>query len=140
MAEIYGRMDVGMYESQMAGRIATGLFRKMGHRAEYLAEPHTLKWFAKELYLPSPVIDRGTYDGWKRKGATTTAERAAERVRSVVAAYQPTSMPAELRAELRAIATRAGQRFGMTSLPPLRCYYAFFRIWSTWSRLRDLPG
>lgn len=99
--------------------IATGLFQKMGHRAEYLAEPHTLKWFAKELYLPSAVIDRGTYDGWKRKGATTTAERAAERVRSVVAAYQPTSMPAELRAELRAIATKAGQRFGMTSLPPL---------------------
>ena len=53
--------------------IALTLFQKMGHRAEYLAEPHTLKWFAKELYLPSPVIDRATYDGWKRKGATTAA-------------------------------------------------------------------
>jgi trimethylamine--corrinoid protein Co-methyltransferase len=28
--------------------IALTLFQKMGHRAEYLAEPHTLKWFAKE--------------------------------------------------------------------------------------------
>jgi trimethylamine--corrinoid protein Co-methyltransferase len=99
--------------------IALTLFQKLGHRAEYLAEPHTLKWFAKELYLPSPVIDRATYDGWKRKGATTAAQRAAERVRSLVAAYQPTTLPAELRTELRAIATAAARKFGMESLPPL---------------------
>ena len=99
--------------------IALTLFQKLGHRAEYLAEPHTLKWFAKELYLPSPVIDRATYDGWKRKGSTTTAQRAAERVRTLVGGYQPTALPAALRAELRAIATAAAKKFGMASLPPL---------------------
>jgi trimethylamine---corrinoid protein Co-methyltransferase len=99
--------------------IALTLFEKLGHRAEYLAEPHTLKWFAKELYLPSPVIDRATHDGWRRKGATTAAERAAERVRTLVAGYQPSPMPADLRAELRGIATAAARKFGMDSLPPL---------------------
>jgi trimethylamine--corrinoid protein Co-methyltransferase len=99
--------------------IALTLFQKLGHRADYLAEPHTLKWFAKELYLPSPVIDRATYDGWKRKGATTAAQRAAERVRTLVAGYRPTTLPAALRSELRAIATAAAQKFGMASLPPL---------------------
>ena len=89
--------------------IALGLFQKLGHRADYLAEPHTLKWFAKELYLPSPVIDRATTDGWLRKGATTAAERAVERVRSLVASYQPAPVAPELRRELRAIATRAAQ-------------------------------
>jgi trimethylamine:corrinoid methyltransferase-like protein len=78
-----------------------------------------LKWFAKELYLPSPVIDRATTDGWLRKGATTAAERAAERVRSLVGAYQPPPMAAELRTELRAITTRAAHQFGMAALPPL---------------------
>ncbi len=99
--------------------IALGLFQRMGHRAEYLAEPHTLKWFAKELYLPSPVIDRATTDGWLRKGATTATERAAERVRTLVGGYQPPPVPAELRTELRAIATRAAKEFGMAALPPL---------------------
>ena len=99
---------------------ALDLFARLGHRAEYLAEPHTLKWFSKELYLPSAVIDRGTYDGWKRKGASSAAERAAERVTALVGAYRPTAMPAELRAELRAITTKAARKFGMSELPPLR--------------------
>ena len=99
--------------------IALDLFKRMGHRAEYLAEPHTLKWFSRELYLPSPVIERATYDGWKRKGSTTAAERAGERVRSLVASHQPTPVPQDLRSELREIATRAARQFGMTELPPL---------------------
>jgi trimethylamine--corrinoid protein Co-methyltransferase len=97
--------------------IALGLFQKLGHRADYLAEPHTLKWFSKELYLPSAVIDRATYDGWKRKGATDAFERAKERVRAVVAAYEPPPIPSELKKELRAIATAAANRFGMAKLP-----------------------
>lgn len=99
--------------------IALGLFQKLGHRADYLAEPHTLKWFGKELYLPSAVIERATTDGWLRKGAKTAGERAAERVNSLVASYRPTPMSRELRAELRAIATRAARRFGMSELPAL---------------------
>jgi trimethylamine--corrinoid protein Co-methyltransferase len=99
--------------------IALDLFKKHGHQADYLAEPHTLRWFAKELYLPSALIDRATYDGWKRKGARTAAERAVDRVESVVAAYRPPTIASEVRAELRAIATRAARQFGMTELPEL---------------------
>ena len=93
--------------------------RKMGHRADYLSETHTLKWFSRELYLPSPVIDRATTDGWLRKGATTAAERAAERVKTLVASYKPSPMSPELRAELRAIATAAARKVGMKELPAL---------------------
>jgi ethanolamine utilization microcompartment shell protein EutL len=53
------------------------------------------------------------------KAATEAGQRAAERVRTLVAGYQPTSMSAALRTELRAIATAAAQKFGMTALPPL---------------------
>ncbi len=99
--------------------MALDLFKRHGHQADYLADPHTLRWFAKELYLPSSVIDRSTYDGWKRKGAKTAAERAAERVDQLVASYEPPPMAPDVRTELRAIATRAARKFGMKELPAL---------------------
>jgi trimethylamine--corrinoid protein Co-methyltransferase len=37
--------------------IALTLMREMGHRADYLAQPHTLKWFAEEFYIPPLPID-----------------------------------------------------------------------------------
>jgi len=33
--------------------IALDIMRQMGHRADYLAHPHTRKWFRQELYIPS---------------------------------------------------------------------------------------
>jgi trimethylamine--corrinoid protein Co-methyltransferase len=99
--------------------IALDLMRKLGHRADYLAQTHTLKWFAEELYIPSAVIDRGSLEGWRRKGAKTAWERAQDRVRELLATYTPSPISDELRAELRAIATTAAQKFGMDELPPL---------------------
>jgi trimethylamine--corrinoid protein Co-methyltransferase len=99
--------------------IALSLIRKHGHRADYLAEPHTAKWFSKELYLPSAVIDRASLDGWIRNGGKTTVDRARERVKELLAGYKTPTVTTELRAELRAIATRAAQKFGMNELPTL---------------------
>jgi trimethylamine--corrinoid protein Co-methyltransferase len=99
--------------------IALGLMRKLGHRADYLAQPHTLKWFSKEFYIPSEVIDRGSLDGWKKKGSKTTRERAADRVNKLLASYEPSSISDELRSELRQIATHMARQFGMDELPPL---------------------
>ncbi len=99
--------------------IALTLMRELGHRADYLAQPHTLKWFAEELYTPSAVIDRGTLEGWKRKGSKSTWERAQYRVDELLATYQASPISSELRAELRSIATNAAQKFGMDELPPL---------------------
>jgi trimethylamine---corrinoid protein Co-methyltransferase len=99
--------------------IALTMMRKLGHRADYLGEPHTLKWFAKELYLPSPVIDRGSLDAWHKKGAKSAFERARDRVKQVIGAYQPVARDAALLKELRRIATTAARQFGMQDLPPL---------------------
>ena len=99
--------------------IALTLMQELGHRADYLAQPHTLKWFDKELYLPSAVIDRGSLDAWKKKGSKTAWERAKDRVEELLATYQPSPISDELRAELRDITSHAAQRFGMDELPPL---------------------
>jgi trimethylamine--corrinoid protein Co-methyltransferase len=116
---------IGMAKRLVAGveqrddPIALTLMRQRGHRADYLAQPHTLKWFAKEQYIPSEVIDRGSLDGWKRKGANTAFERAKDRVNKLLTTYQPSPISDALRAELRQIATGAANKFGMDELPPL---------------------
>lgn len=116
---------IGMAKRLLAGvqpreePIALDLMRELGHRADYLAQPHTLKWFGQEQYLPSSVIDRKSLDGWKREGAKTAWERAGDRVRGLLAEYEPTPMSDEMRAELRAITQEAARGFGVDELPPL---------------------
>jgi len=99
--------------------IALTIMRQMGHKSEYLSHPHTRKWFRKELYIPSEVIDRGSYDAWQQKGGKNSFQRAGERVERLLKTYQPTPMADEVRRELHAITTRAAQSFGMERLPEL---------------------
>ena len=99
--------------------IALDLIRGLGHRADYLALPHTAKWFQREFYIPSEIIDRGSLDAWEKKGAPSTLDRARARVDVLVSKYEPAPVPGELRTELRRIATATARQFGMDSLPPL---------------------
>jgi len=116
---------IGMAKRLIAGieireePIALTLMRKLGHRADFLSDAHTRKWFQRELYIPSSVIDRGSRDAWKAKGAKSAFERAAERADQLVGGYRPAPLDAELCSELRLITTTAARRFGMDRLPPL---------------------
>ncbi len=119
-AEIIGmakRMLLGVEAREEP--LAVSLMRRLGHRAEYLGEAHTLRWFQQEFYLPSPVIDRGSLQAWREGGSKDAAARAADRVYQLLAAYEPPAMADLLRHELRAIATRAARQIGMDKLPPL---------------------
>jgi trimethylamine--corrinoid protein Co-methyltransferase len=99
--------------------IARDLMRRMGHRAEYLAESHTLKWFSEEFYIPSDVIDRGSHDAWARAGKRSALDRAASVVQKKLELYEPPDLSREIRRELSDIATRSAQKAGMDSLPPI---------------------
>lgn len=99
--------------------IALDVMRQAGHKAGYLSNPHTQRWFRKELHIPSDVMDRGSLEAWQKKGSKTSTDRAAERLEQVLAAYQPSSLSRETRLELRQITRRAAQACGMETLPPL---------------------
>jgi len=119
-AEIIGlskRVVFGV--EQREDPIALDLMREVGHRGDYLAHPHTRKWFRKELYFPSEVIDRGSYDAWVQKGEKDAFERASERVDILLQKYEPPSLPRETRLELLKITQRAAQKFEMLELPQL---------------------
>jgi trimethylamine--corrinoid protein Co-methyltransferase len=116
---------IGMAKRLIAGievrdqPIALNLIRSLGHRADYLTLPHTQKLFRKEQYIPSPVIDRGSVDAWRQRGAKSACQRAHDRVEEQLAKYKPSPISVELRAELRRIATKTAQQFGMQELAPL---------------------
>ena len=99
--------------------IAVDLMRKSAHKANFLSQPHTHKWFRKELHIPSEVIDRGSLDAWHKKGDRSAEQRAHERIHSLLKSYQPTKLSEEIRNELRAITLRAAQQYKMERLPAL---------------------
>jgi trimethylamine--corrinoid protein Co-methyltransferase len=99
--------------------LATDIVRQVGHAGNFLATKHTRQWFKRELFIPSPVIDRDYRQVWETKGSKDIVQRAHERVEQLVAAYQPKPLPKEVEAELTAITLRAAQERGMEKLPPL---------------------
>jgi trimethylamine--corrinoid protein Co-methyltransferase len=99
--------------------IALDLMRQAGHKANFLSMPHTQRTFRKELYIPTPVMDRGSWDAWQKKGALSSQDRASARIESLLNSYIPNSLDEVLRAELRQIVQQAAQKHGMDRLPPL---------------------
>ena len=52
-----------------------------------LSHEHTLKWFRKEQYIPSTIIDRGSKEEWITNGKKTIGDRANERVAKLLKKY-----------------------------------------------------
>jgi trimethylamine--corrinoid protein Co-methyltransferase len=97
--------------------IALDLMRKSGHAADYLSQPHTLKWFKQEMNIPSPVVDRGSLDAWQKAGSKDAFHRAQERVEQLVKKAPPSPLPEDVKRELTEIATTAARSHGMATLP-----------------------
>ena len=117
-AEIAGmakRLVAGV--AQRETPLAVDLIRQVGHAGNFLATPHTRRWFRQELFMPSEVVDRDFRGDWEAKGSKDVVQRAHERAEALIAAYQPRELPAALAEELEAITLRAAQAAGMDRLP-----------------------
>jgi trimethylamine--corrinoid protein Co-methyltransferase len=99
--------------------LATAFFEGINFRADFLKQKATRQLFAKEQYLPSPVIDRGSIRSWQQAGSLDTFARARARTEQLLAAYQRPSMPAEQEHELRAMVHGLARQNGMDTLPEL---------------------
>ncbi len=97
--------------------LATAMFEGINFKADFLKQKITRKLFAKEQYLPSEVIDRGSIRSWKEKGSQDTFSRARQRSRDLLAAYQPPVSTAEQDAELLAMMTSLARSAGLDQLP-----------------------
>ena len=86
--------------------LALDLIDEVGPDGQFLDSDHTLRHF-RELWYPS-LFDRNNYDGWLAKGGTTLAERAAERVASILAEHKPEPLPDDVAQAVHAVIERAG--------------------------------
>ena len=64
--------------------LAAELISEMGSFGDYLSTKHTLKWFKKEPYLPSGVIDRQNFEKWHEKGGKSSFDHAREIVEEIL--------------------------------------------------------
>jgi len=69
--------------------------------------------------MPSEVIDRASFDGWKSRGEKSAFERGRDRVEKLMPTYQPNKITDEQRKVLREITLHTANKFGMESLPSL---------------------
>lgn len=93
------------------------VIRQVGHRGNFLVTQHTLRHFQREVYQPSPVIDRDFRQTWEAKGGLSAADRAHERAQQLIATHQAPALAPEVVAELESITLAAGRAHGLASLP-----------------------
>jgi len=85
--------------------LALDVIAELGPEGDFLNTPHTLKHF-RERWYPS-LFERATYAGWLSKGGKSLAERAQEKIDSVLAEHKPEPLPAKTKEKLREIVLRA---------------------------------
>jgi trimethylamine--corrinoid protein Co-methyltransferase len=83
--------------------LALNLLQEVTSEKHFLTSPHTLKWFKKEAFFPSEVIDRSNLGDWEKTGKKTAGERAKEKVKRILSTHQPKPLPKEIAAELTKI-------------------------------------
>lgn len=97
--------------------IGLSIIRDMGHLAGYLSLQHTRKWFRDEFYIPSGVIDRGSYDAWITSGSKPIQKRASERIDQLLESYEQPELSPDIRRELRSTAEYHAKKLGLEYLP-----------------------
>ncbi len=99
--------------------LATGLFEGIHFKADFLKQKATRQLFAKEQYLPSSVIDRGSIRSWQASGSLDAFQRAKIRTAELLHDYRRPAAPPEIEAELEAMVARLARQSGMERLPEL---------------------
>lgn len=97
--------------------LATAMFEGINFKADFLKQKLTRQLFAKEQYLPSEVIDRGSIRTWQEKGSLDTFQRACSRTEQLLANYKRPVAPPEQEAELRHLMSSLAQKAGLAELP-----------------------
>ncbi len=85
---------------------ASEILKDYEDKEELLSHSSTLKYFRKELFLPSPIIDRMTRDSWKEKGSKSARKRAKEQASKILSKTSTHPIEENLTRELEKIALK----------------------------------
>ena len=68
--------------------LALDLIRQVNFSSHYMAEPHTVRYFRTEHYIPKILVREPT-ETWEKEGKKTMLDRARERIHTIEANHQP---------------------------------------------------
>jgi trimethylamine--corrinoid protein Co-methyltransferase len=98
--------------------MATEELLSRGRKGSFIAVPHTLKWFRKEHYFPSEVVNRANRKQWEGEGSKDILRRAGERAKSIIEkAGSKKAVPQAMEKELDRIMTTELKKFGVSKIP-----------------------
>lgn len=97
--------------------IALDEIMKYGPSGNFLSSSFTLKWYRKELFLPSEIIDRGTAEEWEKTGKKTALHRAKKTVDKILTTWKPAGLSKDKRDALNSILLTDAKKYGLDKLP-----------------------
>ncbi len=95
-----------------AETLATDIVKSVGPAGNYLAEPHTVEHFRRELWLAGQPWTRQSYDGWQSGGSSSFADRLAEHVNSILTTHTRQPLDDALSREIDNIVKHAENELG----------------------------
>jgi trimethylamine--corrinoid protein Co-methyltransferase len=90
--------------------LAAGVTGDVGPGGNFLAEPHTARYFRNELWMPGACWPRQGWEVWSAGGRRSLADRARARALELLATHQVPSLDPGLAAQIDRIAAGAGIR------------------------------
>ncbi|MFX0145678.1 MAG: trimethylamine methyltransferase family protein [Candidatus Hodarchaeota archaeon] len=85
---------------------ASEILKDYEDKQELLSHASTLKYFKKELFLPSVIIDRMTRDSWKEAGSKSARERARDQASKILSKTSQHPIDENLRIDLEKLALK----------------------------------
>lgn len=99
--------------------LATALFEGIDFKGDFLKQRLTRDLFAREQYLPSPVIDRDSRRGWQAAGSLDSFSRARLRTDYLINTYRRPELDPELQNDVNSLVSSQAKNAGLDSLPSL---------------------
>ncbi len=96
---------------------APDLLAQVVGQGHFLSHPHTKKHFRHELFIPSLLIDRGSYGEWEKRGGEDANGAAHLQVDKILSKGNPAPLDEALDQELCSLMRTDAGRLGIDTLP-----------------------
>jgi trimethylamine--corrinoid protein Co-methyltransferase len=104
--------------ARLRGAVLSGDPEEVGPGGLFLKYKHTREWWIKEHYIPK-LLNRKTYDMWKKSGAKDLVTVAREQVEKILREHVVEPLPPDIERELDKTMLEIAKKYGIEKLPPL---------------------
>jgi trimethylamine--corrinoid protein Co-methyltransferase len=92
--------------------IGIDAIEKVGPGGHFLSQPHTLKSFQKEHFIPK-LLDRDSHESWIAQGRPGMLDNAKKAVKKILSEHQPKALDPEMEKDLLSVVAEVEKREGV---------------------------